>query len=286
MARHDYVIALVLPAELVEMLLVIGAAAMALDAHVARGMVAVVPVEANGEVAAEFPDDRGPQHLFPFLHEESGEGEFQDGPGDVDQDAHLHGNEVEYPGGVAHLLRQFPEFLHIGAAPDAFQVYRLAAERIGGQGCGDLRECRIGQQFHVVGMVVLDIIIDIPGRRQQLPSQVDGDFEVAVIAAADDQGRGQGRRHSQVDVLAPADAQDTFLGRDVQIDLQVIQSAQRGDQAALTVDDGHFLVPFADCLLEGFCPVSVQKTLIAAFVNFSEKEGGIFAAVPAQMPVH
>ena len=218
---HD-VVAFVLTAEFVEMRFVVGTSAVALDAHVSGGVVAVIPVEADGEIAAELLHHFRAQDGCPFLHEEGGEGEFQYGALHVDEHAHLHGDEVEDPGCVAHFLRQAAEFFHVGAAPDAFQVYGFGPERILGKGCGNGTEGLERQQLILIGIVVFYVVVYVPLPGQELFSQAHGHFKVAVVAAPDDQRGGEGFVHPQVHILTAADAEDALLRGNVQIYLYVV----------------------------------------------------------------
>ena len=283
-AGGDHVVAFVLPSQLVVMLLVPGASGVALDGHVARGMVGVVIIESDGEVAAELLDDLRAQHRVPFFHEEGGEGEFHHGAAHFHEDGHFHRDQVEHPGAVAHLLGEVAELHDISAAPDPFQVHRLATERIGSQAFHHLRKGRIGKEFHVLRLVGLDVEVHAAAR-EQLPAQVHGDLEVAVIAAADDERRRERGFHAQVDILSPADAEDGFLGRDIQVSLDVVQAAEFRDEAAGARDDGDG-VGTGHGLPQRLHLVRIQQPLVAALVQAAEQQGGILAAVPAQVLVH
>ena len=87
---------------------------MALDGHVAGGVVTVIVVETNREIAVELLHAVLAHEVHAFLADECAEVDVQSLASDLHQHADLHRYEVEHPGRVPHVVRQVTEFLHVG----------------------------------------------------------------------------------------------------------------------------------------------------------------------------
>ena len=80
-------------------------------------MERVVVVEADGEVTAELLDARTAHDGLALLLHEREIGEVDLFVPGLDDDRHLHRDQVEDPRAVAHRVGQVAELLDVGAAP-------------------------------------------------------------------------------------------------------------------------------------------------------------------------
>ena len=135
-------------------------------------------------------------------------------------------------------------------------------------------------------MVGLDVEV-YAAATEQFPAQMDRHFKVAVVAAADDERRRERGIHAQVHVLAPPDAKDGLLGRDIQVRFEVVQVAKFRNQATGAGDDGDDAFFRPGCrLAESLQFPGIEQPFVTALVQAAEQQGGILAAVPAQILVY
>ena len=252
-------------------------------------MVRVVVVEADREVTAKFLDAAGAHDRLSLPLHEGEERKLQLLGSGLDHDAHLHGDQVEDPGAVAHRIGQVAQFLDVGTAPDALQIDGLATERIGGQGRQNLLQRLAGDQLEVVRTVRSDVIVEqtLP---QQLSAQVHRHLEIGVIAAADHLiGRLCGPV-AQVGILAPADAENRLLGRHVEVAPHIVEIPHPRHQTAAAVDDNHTACvirrtersdPQAEILRIGL----IQQRLVAAPENASVEQRRVLLPIPLQQRI-
>ena len=151
--RHADVVALILTPELSVVLAVVGRAGVALDGHVAGGVVAVIVVEAYREVAVELLHSVPAHEALALPADKGAEVDVKFFAAGLHHDADLHRDKVEHPGGVAHLLRKVAVIFHVGASPDAFNVAWLRAERVFHELRADVRECFVWQHLNVLRIV-------------------------------------------------------------------------------------------------------------------------------------
>ena len=105
-------------------------------------------------------------------------------------DGHLHGDQVEDPGAVAHLPGQMAQPVNVVSAPDALQVHRAAAEGL----CADFRkeglQLRKGEQLHGFRHIRGDVGVQA-ALVDQIPAKLCGGLEVHIVVAAHGQVVGE-----------------------------------------------------------------------------------------------
>ncbi len=286
LAGDHHIVALVLPAELVVILYVEFASRMALDAHVAGGVVAVVPVEADGEVPLVLLHALLAHEGHPFLVDEGAVVDVQKFLSGLYQHAHFHGNEVEHPGGVAHLLREMTLFFHVTAAPDPFQIAGFGAEGIFYQLGADVGKTAEGHHLQVGPVVVQEIPVQGVLCKEFL-AQLDGILKVAVIAAADGSVDDAGVFLAQVGIFSGADAQHAVHGRDVKPALDVVQAAQLPDKGAVTVHEHQRSrgLEGGKFLLESFHLLRVRQADISPMIDLAIEQCRVYLLVPDEQRV-
>ena len=288
-SRHNDVVALVLTPQLSEILFVVLGSRMHLDRHVAVAVVGVVVVETDREVTAELLDALVAHDGMALLLYEREVGEVDLFAAHLHDDRHLHRNQVEYPGAVAHRVGQVAELLDVGSAPDAFQVDRLAPERIGRQ-----RPEYLGQRSHrdhldVFGLVRRHVVIN-QRAAQQLAAVVNADFEVGIVAAADHLIGRACNFVAHIGILSATDTQDRLLGGYVEVALHIVQAEQLLGQASVSEDDQHaafrrgrfqFLEPGLE---RGKLP-GIEEIFETALNQPAEQQRRVFAGVPLQIGI-
>lgn len=147
-------------------------------------MVAVVVIEAYRKIAVELFVGCFAHQPLSLTGYETAEVYVQKMLSGLYQHAHLHRDEIEDPGTVPHLLRQFSKPLHIGTAPNSFNVAGFRSERIFHQSGTDVCKGCKWKQLQLVRIVAEAVEINGPVP-YQFPSAAYGILEVAIVAAAD-----------------------------------------------------------------------------------------------------
>ena len=253
---------------------------MALHGHVAVGMVGIVVVEANGEVAAELLHGLAAQQLLAHGLDEGEEGRFELVLPQLGHDGDLHGDHVEDPGAVAHLFGQVAELREIEAAPDALQVHRTAAEGPLAQLPEQGEQVGEGDQLHIGRFVGGDVVIQ-PSGADQAPAHVHADLEIHVVIPAHQQAVGQVRLAAQVAGVAVLEIQGRGAGGDVHPHADVVGVLQLGSQGAAAVHQHRFLR--LQGLPQGLDLSRVLQARVAAFVAPPVQQHGVLLPVLRQV---
>ena len=233
-AGNHHVVTLILAAELVVVLHVELAAGMALYAHIAGGMIGVIPVEADGEIALVLVDAGLPHQADALLVDKGAVVDVEKFCTGLDLDTDFHGNEVEHPCGITHLFRKTPEFLHIGSAPYAFQVAGLGAERILDELGADFSKGGERHHLQFCRVIVQHVPVQF-SRCKQLLAQLHGVFKVTIVAAADGAVYDACVLLAKIGIFSGADTQHAVFGRDVKEDLDVVQVTKALEQGAVAI---------------------------------------------------
>ena len=276
-------------AQLTEVLLVVFGSRMHLNRHVAVAVERIVVVEADGEVTAELLDGRAAHDGLALLLHEREIGEVDLLVPGLDDDRHLHRDQVEDPRAVAHRVGQVAEFLDVGAAPHALQIDRLAAERIAGQRPEDVGQRRHRDHVDMVGTVRSHVIVE-QFAAQQLAAVAHTHLEIGVVAAADHPVGRAGHLVAQIGELAAADAEDGLLGRHVEVAFDVIEPAHLLDQTSAAVDEQH--APCGgrgpqrlEALFEGREFRRVEHIRVITLDEASEQQRRVLRGVPLQIGI-
>ena len=285
-ACNHHVVALVLTAELVVVLDVERSAAVALDAHVAGGVPGVIPVEADGEVAVEVLHGLFAHQAGAFLVHERAVVDIEQLPAGLHQHAHLHRDEIEDPGAVAHFPRQVPQALHVASTPDAFEIAGLGAERVLYELRADVRKGFEGHHLEILRVVVKEIPV-YPSGPEQFAAQAYGTFEVAVVAAADGPVDDSGPGFADIGIFPPADAQDGVFRGKVEEALHVVEVPESRDQRTVA-EHGDHRTGNLFCrqrLFQRFGLILIHQTLVTTVEDLSVQQGGVDLGVPDEQRV-
>ena len=93
-------------------------------------MVGVIEIEADGEISVKRLYALFAHQCPGFLVDKNKKRDFNQLLTGLNEQGHFQRNQIENPGAVFHLFRQIAHLLDVMPAPYAFQINRLAAERI------------------------------------------------------------------------------------------------------------------------------------------------------------
>ena len=257
---------------------------MALYGHIAAGMIGIVVIEADREIAAELIVGALAQQLFALRLHERKEGRFELHAVHVGHEGHLERNHIEYPGGTGHFIGQIAQLVNIAAAPHALQIHRPAAEGALVERVKHDLQRGEGHHLHIVGIVGVDVQIDLV-LADQLPAAVHGAFKVDVIAAPQRRGIGERIRLAQIGGLAVFEVQHGMLGHEIHPHAQIERVAHLFRQRAAAVHNHQPARRFGrgNHLFDDFHAFRVLKAAVAALIAHAVEQHGVERAILGQV---
>ena len=254
---------------------------MALDGHVAVGVIGIVIVEADGEIAAERVVGPLAQQLFAHGLHEGVEGHFKLVAVEGRRQRDLHGDHIEHPRAVLHFLGQLAQLVDVEAAPHAFQIHRAAAHGRTVQLVEQIQQRAVGQPLHLLGIVGEDIAVQrlFPN---QLPAQIQRGLEVHIVVPAHQLAEGTGMGRTVVDGQAGLVVDGGLPGGQVHPNLQVVAVPQGLAQRAHAVDH-HGALGLVQLFLQRLHLFGVLQAFVALHEAAAVQQHGVAVTVGGQI---